>query len=255
MNRLSAPEQDRRLIDNLSYLKLPEALQTYPELAREAAQQHWSHIEFLDRLVELQANAQRTRSVERRIRLARFPVLKTLEQFDWNWPKEINRIQVENLFHLEFLKTHTNVIFIAGVGLGKTHLATALGHAACFEGHSVLFANAIDIINTLTAAKGAATLKQEIKRYLQPRLLVIDELGYLPIDKLGADLLFQVITQRYESGSIALTTNRLFRKWSEIFNNDSMITSAVLDRLLHHAEVVTIKGKSYRAKDRIEEAA
>jgi len=136
--------------------------------------------------------------------------------------------------------------------IGKTHLATALGYAACQHGHSVLFANAIDVINTLSAAQTKGALKAELKRYLSPAVLVRDEVGYLPIDQRGADLLFQVISQRYERGSIILTSNKAFKQWPAIFNGDSTITSAVLDRLLHHAETVLIEGSSYRMKDRIE---
>jgi len=138
------------------------------------------------------------------------------------------------------------------VGLGKTHLATALGYAACQHGHSVLFANAIDVINTLSAAQTKGVLKTQLKRYLSPAILVLDEVGYLPIDQRGADLLFQVISQRYERGSIILTSNKAFKQWPAIFNGDSTITSAVLDRLLHHAEAVLIEGSSYRMKDRVE---
>jgi DNA replication protein DnaC len=137
-------------------------------------------------------------------------------------------------------------------GLGKTHLATALGYAACQHGYSVLFANAIDTINNLSAAQAQGTLKTQLKRYLSPALLVLDEVGYLPIDQRGADLLFQVISQRYERGSIVITSNKAFKQWPSIFNGDSTITSAVLDRLLHHAETIIIEGSSYRMKDRIE---
>ena len=136
--------------------------------------------------------------------------------------------------------------------IGKTHLATALAYAACQNGYSVLFANAIDVINTLSAAQKNGILKTEIKRYLAPSLLVLDEVGYLPIDQRGADLLFQVIGQRYERGSLLVTSNKAFKQWSTIFNGDSTITSAVLDRLLHHAETVVIEGSSYRMKDKID---
>jgi DNA replication protein DnaC len=130
---------------------------------------------------------------------------------------------------------------------------SALAYQACLKGHSVLFASAIDIINTLSAAQNAGRLKNDMKKYLYPELLFIDELGYLPVDRKGADLLFQVISQRYEKGPIVLTTNKQFKKWPEIFCNDSTLTSAVLDRLLHHAETVVIEGKSYRMKDQIDE--
>ena len=136
-----------------------------------------------------------------------------------------------------------------GVGLGKSHLAAALGYQACLEGHSVLFATAIDVINTLSAAQAAGRLKTELKKYTRPAVLILDELGFLPIDKAGADLLFQVISQRYEQGALVITSNRAFKDWPEIFNNDSTLTSAILDRLLHHAETVIIEGKSFRMKD------
>jgi DNA replication protein DnaC len=136
--------------------------------------------------------------------------------------------------------------------MGKSHLACALAYTACQAGHSVLFTTAVDIINVLTAAQAACRLKTELKRFLAPRILCIDELGYLPIDKTGADLLFQVISQRYEQGSTLLTTNQAYKHWAKIFNNDSTLTCAVLDRLLHHAETVIIEGKSYRTKDQIE---
>ena len=194
----------------------------------------------------------RDRSIERRIRLARFAVIKTLDQFNWSWPKKINRLQVQNLFRLNFIKDKANVIFLGGVGLGKTHLASALGYVACLKGNSVLFATAIDVINTLTAAKAAGRMKQELKKYIRPALLILDELGFLPIDKAGADLLFQVISLRYEQGALVITSNRAFKDWPEIFNNDSTLTSAILDRLLHHAETVVIEGKSYRMRDQIE---
>jgi DNA replication protein DnaC len=198
------------------------------------------------------AQEREQRSIARRIRLARFPVVKTLDGFQWNWPRKINRLQVQELFRLRFIPEKANVIFLGGVGLGKTHLATALGYAACQHGHSVLFTSAVDVINTLAAAQRNGRLKPTLERYLRPTLLILDELGYLPIDKAGADLLFQIISRRYERGAILITSNRVFKKWAEIFNNDATLTSALLDRLLHHAETVLIEGKSYRMKDQVE---
>lgn len=245
------PKHDT-LREQLGYLKLTCLLENYLGLADQAAKEQWSHLEYLSRLIEAEADRRRDRSIMRRIRLARFPVIKTLEQFQWSWPKKINRLHVQNLFRLNFIEQNGNVIFLGGVGLGKSHLATALGYAACLKGHSVLFTSAIDIINTLAAARNTGRLKPELKKYLRPSTLIVDELGYLPIDREGANLLFQVISQRYEHGSIILTTNKPFKKWPEIFNNDSTLTSAVLDRLLHHAETFIIEGQSYRMKDQIE---
>ena len=137
--------------------------------------------------------------------------------------------------------------------MGKSHLATALGHAACLKGHSVLFTTAVEAINVLSAAQAQYRLKTELKKFLSPAVLVMDELGYLPIDKTGADLLFQIISGRYEKASTIITTNQAYKHWARIFNNDATITSAVLDRLLHHNETVVIEGKSYRTKDKIED--
>ena len=244
---------DRRLQEQLLALRLHQILAQYEAQATLAAKDNWTHVDYLARLLDGECAARDQRALERRLAAAPFPVIKTLEQFQWNWPKKINRTQVTNLFRLGFVKDKTNVVFIGGVGLGKTHLATALGHAAVLAGHSVRFASAVDIVNTLTTAQVEHRLKVELKRYLQPEILVVDELGYLPIDKHGADLLFQVISQRYERGSLILTTNQPYKNWAKVFNNDATLTSAVLDRLLHHAETVIIEGRSYRMKDQIDE--
>ena len=250
-NTPKRPDRDP-LRDQLAYLKLPFILDHFEDLAKDAASHQWSHVQFLSRLVEGEASLRHDHATERRIRNARFPVIKNLEQFNFTWPTKINRAQVQNLFRLQFIPDKANAIMIGGVGLGKTHLSIALGHAACLAGHRVLFATAVGIINNLLAAQKAGHFVPELKKYLRPDLLICDELGYLPIDKQGADLLFQIISQRYERGSIVLTTNKVFKQWPSIFNNDSTITSAILDRVLHHAETVVIEGKSYRMKDRIE---
>jgi DNA replication protein DnaC len=238
--------------EHLKYLKLSFINDQHAELAGQAAAQQWDHLEYLRRLIEGEYNHQRQRRIQGRIKAAHFPVIKTLEQFNWSWPKKINRLQVQNLFRLEFIPQKANVVLLGTVGVGKTHLAIALGYAACLEGHSVLFAGAIEVINDLQDAQKTGGLKRALKKYLRPQLLILDEVGYLPIDQKGADLLFQVISQRYERGSIALTTNKPFKQWSSIFNNDSTIASAVLDRLLHHADTVVIEGPSYRMKDQDE---
>ena len=205
------------------------------------------------RLVEGEAHQRQDRAIQRLVKKARFPVIKTLDQFRWNWPSKINRLQIQNLFRLTFIAEKSNVIFLGNVGLGKTHLCIALGHAACLAGNSVLFTTAVEAINALSAAQAAGRLGQELNKYLKPKLLILDELGYLPIDKTGADLLFQIFSNRYERGSMIISTNRAFKDWPEIFNNDSTLTSAILDRLLHHADPVVIEGKSYRMKEKIDE--
>ena len=240
------------LREQLGYLKLNFIQSNFEELASQAAQNQWSHVAYLCRLIEGEAHERHDRATQRRIQQARFPVIKTLEQFIFTWPTKINRAQVQNLFRLKFVEDKANAILVGGVGLGKTHLGIALGYAACLAGHRVLFTTAIEIVNTLLAAHKAGRFVSEQKKSLRPTVLVIDEVGYLPIDKHGADILFQIISQRYERGSIVLTTNKVFKQWPSIFNNDSTLTSAILDRVLHHAETVVIEGRSYRMKDRIE---
>jgi DNA replication protein DnaC len=240
------------LRSQLSALNLPFMLENYQAFAQIAADKHWSHLDYLTELLGGEASARDDRRVQRCIKQARFPVLKTLDQFDWNWPTKINRLLIQNLFHLDFVDKNANVVFISGTGLGKTHLMTALGHAACLRGHSVLFTGAVDIINSMAAAQASGGMKQTLNHYIKPRVLCIDELGYLPIDKFGADCLFQIISHRYERGATLLTTNRIYKNWASIFDKDAVLTSALLDRLLHHAETVLIEGKSYRSKDQVE---
>ena len=240
-----------RLTQQLTALYLSFVTEHSQELVDEAARQQWTAVQYLAQLIEGETQRRHERQIVRRVATARFPIIKTLDQFNWTWPKKVNQAQVQNLFRLAFLKDKANVVFIGGVGLGKTHLATALGHAACLQGHAVLFTTAIEAINTLSTAQAQCRLKTELKKFLAPTLLVLDELGYLPIDKTGADLLFQIISGRYEKGSTVITTNQPYKNWARIFNNDATITSAVLDHLLHHAETILMEGKSYRMKDQV----
>lgn len=237
---------------HLRALKLACMAEHDAPLAKQAAANQWPHVDDLAALLEGEVHQRRDRATQRRIRAARFPLIKTLEQFQWDWPTKINRLQLQEHCRLAFITQKANVIVLGNVGLGKTHLATAIGYQACLKGYSVLFASAIDVINTLAAAKSAGRLKQERKKYTKPALVILDELGYLPIDKAGADLLFQVISRRYEQGALIITSNRAFKEWPKIFNNDSTLTAAILARLLHHAETVVIEGKSYRMKGRLE---
>ncbi len=233
------------LTDILQRLNLTTIARHYEELGQDAAREGLTHVEYLHRLAEAEAAARYERSVLRRTKAARLPVLKTLDQFDWSWPKKINRAQILELFRLRFIEQNSNVVFIGGVGLGKTHFALALAHSACLNNVPTLFTPAVEIVNTLSATKN---LPKALKAYAAPRLLVVDELGYLPMDKRGADLLFQVISARYEHSATIITVNTAYKHWAPIFNNDSTLTSALLDRLLHHCETVTIEGRSYRTQ-------
>jgi DNA replication protein DnaC len=244
-----SPDELRRHLDAL---KLPYLRDHAEELAKQAAAGKWTHTQFLARLLEGEAAQRHDNARARRIHEAAFPVVKTLEQFDFTWPTKINRDAVRNLFRLNFVREKAHAILIGGVGLGKSHLAVALGYAACEAGFRVRFTTAIGMVNALSAAQNAGRLAQELKKYTRPALLVVDELGYLTIDKHGGNLLFQVISDRYERGSIIITTNKAYKHWPSIFCNDATLTSALLDRMLHHSETIVIEGKSYRMKDRVD---
>jgi len=221
------------------------------ELA-EAARLNRTPEEVLQRLLEGETEARGARAVERRLKAARLPGMKNLDGFDWSWPEEINRDHIRHLFTLAFMRTAANVIFIGGVGVGKTHLAAALAREACLHNMPVLFTSAVHIINDLANAQRQGMLKHAMKKYVKPAMLVIDELGYLPVDRVGAELIFQVLSERYEKASTVITTNRVYKHWAKTFDNDATLTSAVLDRVMHHSETVVIKGESYRQKDIID---
>ena len=241
-----------KLLENLNNLRLTFIAENFKQSAVHAAAKNLDHTAYLEGLIEGETALKHEISIKNKIKNARLPYTKTLEQYNWNHPSKINRMQIENIFRLDFIEQKKNIIFLGGCGVGKTHLSIAIAERACSKGFSVLFTPAIDIINNLSGASCENTLDKAIRKYTLPKLLVVDELGYLPIDKLGANLLFQIISKRYETGSILLTGNRAFKEWPKIFDNDSTVTSAVLDRLLHHSEVVIIEGKSYRMKDKTE---
>lgn len=221
------------------------------ELA-EAARHNRPHQQLLERLLIGETEARKSRATERRLRSARLPGIHTLDSFDWTWPTKINADHIRHLASLGFMKSYTNIVFIGTVGLGKSHLASAIGRLACMRRHNVLFESAASIVNNLIEAQSKDMLRSAMRRYTRPQLLIIDELGYLPVDRIGAELLFQVFGDRYEKTSTIITTNRPYKDWTKTFANDAVMTSAVLDRIMHHCETVVIEGPSYRMKHRIE---
>lgn len=246
---LFEPGPDTRLLDSqLHYLKLPVVRQHALELSRQAARDGWDHLRYLGTLINLESLARHDKASQRRLREARFPVLKTLESFDWNWPRKIPRDAIESFLSGHFITRKENLLFFGNPGLGKTHLATAIGYHAALAGSRVLFANTIDVVNRLQSAVASHSLPVALRLYTKPDLLILDELGYLPLDQHGGDLLFQVVSQRYERGSIILTSNKVPAQWASIFNNDAALASAILDRLSHHSHSIDLEGDSFRSK-------
>lgn len=219
----------------------------------EAAKNQITPFDFLASLAEGEMNQRHDRGVQRRLREAKIPVPRSMDGFQWTHPAKINRALVEQLMRLDFLDSHSNVLIIGSCGVGKTHIATCLVQNACRRGVSALFAQAVEIVNCLEAAKATGGLPRALKKYVSPALLCVDELGYLPVDNSGCDLLFQVFSQRYERKSTIVTSNRACKDWAKIFNNDATVTTAILDRLVHHCEILHIEGVSYRLKDRVKE--
>ena len=235
---------------DLAELKLLAIANGYREVLDEAARRGSSMLEVLATLIGMEQTVRQQRALERRLHQARLPKHKTLADYDFTFPKRIPKTAIVRLFDCEFIQRHGCAVLIGPTGTGKTHLLTALAYTACERGYTVGYTRVVDMLNNLTTAQIHGRLAKALKTYVRPQLLLLDELGYLPIDKRGADLLFQVVAARYETGSIVLTTNRTFREWGTLFDVDNTLATALIDRLMHHGEALIIKGDSYRMKDK-----
>ena len=239
---------------HLKELKLPSFLREYGKLASQCAAEGVSHPDYLLRLAELEVTDRHQRMVQRRIRAARFPTTKSLDAFDFSAIPSVNQPLVMQLARCEYIERGENVIAIGNSGTGKTHVALGLGLAACQRGLSVGFTTAAALVNELMEARDERRLLNLQRQLARLKLLIIDELGFVPLSTTGAELLFEVFSQRYERGSILVTTNLPFNEWTEVFGSERL-TGALLDRLTHHVHIIEMNSDSYRLRGSRREAA
>lgn len=247
-----ATEGYEKLVKDLRKLRLGCMAEMLDSYAKQAISSNMTYLDFLELLVTEEVRYKEHRGVENRIRGARFPVIKSLNDFDHAYNGSMNKRKLEEISNLRFIDNKENVMFLGPPGVGKTHLAVGIGVKACETGYKVLFTTLNDMVSVLMSSMADNSLTSKLRMFVLPSILIIDEVGYLPVPKEGANFLFQVVAKRYETGSIILTSNKSFSEWGEVLG-DNIIASAILDRLLHHSTVFNMKGDSYRLREKRKE--
>ena len=238
-----------RVQGHLARLNLNRIANHLDPLAEQAAKEEWTYLDFLDRLLESELSARYAREVEMKTKLAHFPFVKTLDEFDFTFQPSIQERQIRELATMRFVANCENVLLLGPPGVGKTHLAIALGAAAIAQSISVYFLTVADLLDMLQRDAQEDRLSRRLHTLSKPKLLILDEMGYFPLDRMAAQFLFQLVSRRYCKGSIILTSNKSYGDWGDIFA-DQVLAAAILDRLLHHSTTVNIRGHSYRLRDK-----